>query len=133
MKKGNPNYFGNQNAAKYKTQEQFQKVIDKYFSDCDKKDKPYTMSGLALALDIDRSTLVRYGEKDLFASQVKKAKQKVEQQLEENALLGKGNSTFTIFNLKNNYNWRDNVEVTNNDQLAKVQELLTKLNEEANK
>lgn len=132
MKKNNINYFGNQNAAKYKTQEEFQQIIDQYFDKCDKDGRPYTMSGLALALDIDRTTLVRYGEKDLFANLVKKAKAKVEQQLEE-SLHRLGNNSGVIFNLKNNYGWRDQVEVTNNDKLVKVEELLTKIDEEANK
>lgn len=104
-------YIGNTNALKYKTEEDLQKGIDKYFQECDKKERPYTMSGLAESLDIDRRTLINYGNNDLFCSLIKKAKQKVERQLEENALTGKGNATFTIFNLKNNYGWQDRTEV----------------------
>lgn len=104
-------YIGNTNALKYKTEKDLQKGIDKYFQECDKKERPYTMSGLAESLDIDRTTLIRYGDRDLFATLIKKAKQKVERQLEENALMGKGNATFTIFNLKNNYGWQDRTEV----------------------
>ena len=95
--------IGNDNALKYKDVDELQKGIDKYFKECDKKDKPYTMSGLALSLGIDRKTLINYGERDSYSTLIKKAKQKVECQLEENALMGKSNSTFTIFNLKNNY------------------------------
>lgn len=132
MKKNNINYFGNQNAAKYKTEQQFQQAVDKYFVDCDKEGRPYTMSGLALALGIDRVTLVRYGDKDLFAPLVKKAKARVEQQLEEN-LYRLGNNSGIIFNLKNNYGWRDQVEVAGNEELNKVQELLGKIKDEAEK
>lgn len=132
MARDNSNYFGNQNAAKYKTEAQFQKMIDEYFAKCDKEGRPYTMCGLALHMGIDRYTLVRYGEKDLFAPLVKKAKARVEQQLEE-SLYRLGNNSGVIFNLKNNYGWRDQVEVTNNDKLTKVEELLNKLNDEANK
>ena len=117
-------YIGNTNALKYKTAEDLQKGIDAYFEMCDEKEKPYTMSGLALSLGIDRATLVRYGDRDLFANQIKKAKQIVQTQLEENALMGKSNSTFTIFNLKNNYGWRDTVEYRNDNELSKVDELL---------
>ena len=126
-------YIGNTNALKYKTQEQLQEGIDKYFKDCDENNKPYTMSGLAYSLDIDRRTLINYAERDLFFTQIKKAKQKVQAQLEENALMGKGNAVFTIFNLKNNYGWKDNIEVTNNKELNKVEELLNKLEQEAKK
>lgn len=116
--------IGNTNALKYKTQEELQKGIDLYFQECDEKEKPYTMSGLAYSLGIDRITLINYAKRDSFFTLVKKAKQKVEQQLEENALMGKSNSTFTIFNLKNNYGWRDTVEVKNDNELSKLDELL---------
>ena len=124
-------YIGNTNALKYKTQEQLQKGIDKYFKECDEDKRPYTISGLALSLGIDRSTLVRYTDRDLFATQIKEAKQKVQAQLEENALMGKGNAVFTIFNLKNNYGWKDSVEVNDNRELNKVEELLNKIEQEA--
>lgn len=88
-----------------------QKGIDAYFEDCDNKKLPYTMSGLAESLNIDRRTLTNYGNSDLFFPLIKKAKQKVERQLEENALMGKANATFTIFNLKNNYGWQDKMEM----------------------
>lgn len=124
-------YIGNTNALKYKTQEQLQEGIDNYFKMCDEKEKPYTMSGLALSLGIDRVTLVRYGDRDLFATQIKEAKQKVQAQLEENALIGKGNATFTIFNLKNNYGWRDQVEIKNEHEITKVDELLMEIKDVA--
>ncbi len=116
--------IGNTNALKYKTQEELQEGIDKYFQECDEKELPYTMSGLAESLDIDRRTLTNYSNNDSFFPLIKKAKQKVERQLEENALMGKSNSTFTIFNLKNNYGWRDTVEVKNDNELSKLDELL---------
>lgn len=106
-------YIGNTNALKYKTEEELAKGIEAYFNMCDEKEKPYTISGLALSLGIDRATLVRYGDRDLFATQIKNAKQRVQAQLEENALTGKGNPTFTIFNLKNNYGWVDKQEIDN--------------------
>lgn len=117
-------YIGNTNALKYKTVEDLQAGIDAYFEMCDEKERPYTMSGLALSLGIDRRTLVNYSNKDLFFAQIKNAKEKVQTQLEENALMGKANSTFTIFNLKNNYGWRDTVEVKNEHEITKVDELL---------
>lgn len=108
----------------YSSVEDMQKIIDKYFEMCDKKEKPYTMSGLAYALDMDRKSLLNYSKDEQFFPTIKKAKEKVEQQLEENALMGKANSTFTIFNLKNNYGWRDTVEVKNENELSKLDELL---------
>jgi hypothetical protein len=125
-------YIGNENALKYKTQEELQKGIDKYFKDCDKKKKPYTMTGLAISLGIDRRTLINYGNKDLFFSQIKNAKAKVEEQLEE-SLYRLGNNSGVIFNLKNNYGWRDSFEINNNDELSKLDELLGEIKKDANK
>ncbi len=108
----------------YDNAKDMQDIIDKYFEECDEKGKPYTMSGLAYALDMDRKSLLNYSKDELFFPTIKKAKEKVEQQLEENALMGKANSTFTIFNLKNNYGWRDTVEVKNDHEISKLDELL---------
>lgn len=117
----------------YTNVEDMEKDIEKYFAECDKKERPYTMSGLAYSLDMDRKSLYNYSKDDEFFPTIKRAKEKVEQQLEENALMGKANATFTIFNLKNNFRWQDSVEVNNNYQLGKVQELLNKIDEEASK
>lgn len=114
----------------YTSVEQMEKDIEKYFAECDKKEKPYTMSGLAYALDMDRKTLLNYSKNEEFFPTIKKAKQKVEQQLEEN-LYRLGNNSGIIFNLKNNFNWKDNVEVTDNRELNKVEELLNKIKDEA--
>ena len=117
---------------KYKTKEEMQEKIDKYFAECDKERDPYTVTGLAMALDIDRRTLLNYSEKDEFFPTIKKAKLRVENYLEKR-LIKDSSTTGIIFNLKNNYGWKDNVEVADKDKLAKVEELLTKIEEEADK
>lgn len=43
-----------------------QKVIDEYFKTCDEKGEPYTITGLALALELDRRSLVNYSKDDEF-------------------------------------------------------------------
>lgn len=95
----------------YTSIKEMENDIEKYFVECDEKEKPYTMSGLAYSLDMDRRTLLNYSKDEKFFPTIKKAREKVEQQLEENALTGKANATFTIFNLKNNFNWQDKTEV----------------------
>ena len=123
-------YIGNTNALKYKDEKELKKAIDNYFIKCDEQDKPYTMSGLALSLGIDRTTLINYGNRDLFSTLIKEAKAKVETMLEEN-LYRLGNNSGIIFNLKNNYGWKDSVEVNDNRELNKVEELLNKIEQEA--
>lgn len=103
----------------YNSVEELEKDINNYFKMCDKREKPYTMSGLALALDMSRQSLINYSKDEEFFDTIKKAKQRVETQLEENALFNKANPTFTIFNLKNNFNWKDKQEheISNNEEI----------------
>lgn len=98
--------------------------IKKYFADCDKRKVPYTMSGLANALNMSRQSLINYSNDDEFFDTIKKARANVEQQLEENALSGKTNSTFTIFNLKNNFGWIDRIDTNHDNDLNKLDKLL---------
>jgi len=91
----------------FPTVESLQIAIDAYFLMCDTKDvpKPYTMSGLANALGVERQTIINYGKKEEYFATVKKARATVEQFAEEKLF---GNSvTGVIFNLKNNFGWKD--------------------------
>lgn len=115
----------------FKNVEEVEEKINAYFDYCEKKDKPYTMSGLAYYLGIDRRTLLNYSKVEDYFPLIKKARDRVQMQLEENALSNKANPTFTIFNLKNNFDWKDKVEVKNTN-LPKVEELLSKIESEAN-
>ena len=95
---------------KFKSVEEMQIAIDNYFKECDEKERPYTISGLAYALDTNRQTLLDYQEKDDFSDTIKKAKAKIEQFVEERLFVG-NNTAGVIFNLKNNYNWKDKQEI----------------------
>ncbi len=95
---------------KYKSVEEMQLIIDNYFKECDEKQKPYTITGLALALDMTRLGLINYENKDEFMNTIKKAKLKVEGYAEEQLYKG-GNTAGVIFSLKNNYNWVDKQEI----------------------
>ena len=97
---------------KFQSVEQLQTLIDKYFDECDIKNKPYTITGLANALDTDRITLIRYQERDEFSNTIKKAKRKVEEQFEERSLQGKYNPTIAIFLMKNNIGYQDKVDLS---------------------
>ena len=107
----------------FKSVEEVEEKINAYFKYCEDKDKPYTMSGLAYYLDVDRRTIVNYTKEEEFFSFLKKARDRVQMQLEENALLNKGNPTFTIFNLKNNFDWKDKIE-TNTENFEQINKSL---------
>lgn len=114
----------------FKSVEEVEEKINAYFNYCEEKEKPYTMSGLAYYLEVSRQTLVNYSNKDEYFDTIKKARDKVQMQLEENALSNKANPTFTIFNLKNNFDWKDKMEVEKTD-MTKVDELLKEIKENA--
>ena len=97
---------------KFQSVEHLQTLIDKYFEECDLNNEPYTITGLACALDVDRCTLVRYQERDEFCNTIKKAKRKVEKQFEERSLQGKYNPTIAIFLMKNNFGYQDKVDLS---------------------
>lgn len=119
---------------KYETPEEMQRIIDLYFDACkinrlvkfadgdeelllsgysdeDKEIISYvesyapTVSGLAYTLGMSRQALLDYSNKDQFLDTVKRAKQRIEVYLESN-LYGQA-VTGTIFNLKNNFGWKD--------------------------
>lgn len=115
---------------KFKTVKELEDKIDEYFKYCDKNNKPYSMTGLALALDTYRSLLLDYSEKDGFSYSIKKAKTKCENWVEEGALTNKINPTSAIFNLKNNYSdWKDKSEVDSNVNLNDTSDVLKRLND----
>lgn len=94
---------------KYKSAKELEVRIEKYWEDCQKNYRPYTMSGLALALGIDRKTLLNYSNKEEYFPTIKKARDTVEAFNEEQLYTGK-NTAGVIFSLKNNFGWHDKVE-----------------------
>lgn len=95
---------------KFKTVQDLEDQIKQYFKNCDSIEEPYTITGLAVALDTSRETLCNYEEREEYFDTIKRAKDKCEKYLEINALKGKLNPAFSIFNLKNNYGWKDKNE-----------------------
>ena len=116
MEKTKPKNKGGR-PRKYSEKEILQTKIDEYFKMCDEKEKPYTITGLCLYLDIDRSTLLRYEEKEEYCNTIKRAKNRIENYVEENSLKGLLNPTVSIFNLKNNFGWKDKQEIETNQNI----------------
>jgi hypothetical protein len=104
----------------FETVEELETKVDEYF----KSDEAYiinytdgeeskiyapTVSGLALFLGCDRKTITNYSRKEEYFPTIKKARLRIESHLERK-LYG-NNVTGTIFNLKNNFDWKDKSEV----------------------
>ena len=93
-------------------------LIDDYFKEeaymgeGDSKMFAPTMSGLAYKLDMCRKTLLNYSNNDKFLHTIKRARERVHQALEQR-LYG-NNVAGIIFNLKNNFDWKDQTVIENN-------------------
>ena len=93
---------------KYDNEKSLSEDIDAFFSECVVEEKPPTISGLAYHLDISTECLRNYGTKEIFSATVKRAKQRVEICLEQR--LDAAAPVGAIFNLKNNFGWKDKTE-----------------------
>lgn len=105
---------------KFKTVEELSEKIEAYFNS---NQEVYTVGDLAVWLDVDRRTITNYEDKDEFFPTIKRAKGKIEADIEKQALLGKLNPTVSIFNLKNNFNWKDRQEIDSNVNVNNYKEL----------
>ena len=126
---------------RYKTPEEMQKVIDAYFESCngeylivdgyavtDKdgnpvktKERPLTITGLALALGFNgRQALLNYEGKEEFVDTVKRAKSRIEQYAEER-LFDRDGVNGAKFNLSNNFKgWSERRQIDSNVNMSPV-------------
>lgn len=122
--------------VKFKNVQELQDAIDEYFNWCDNRimhvyspkaeavievinPAPYTMAGLARRIGLSRQGLMEYKHKNAeFSDAIKAARQRVEEDVETRLL--EKNATGAIFNLKNNFGYKD---VKEND--VRVKELPT--------
>lgn len=95
---------------KFKTPEELQEKISEYFALCEKRGTQPFITELAYHLDTSRETLVNYEEKNEYFDTIKKAKLRCELAIEKRLNEGKSQVAGLIFNLKNNYGWRDRTE-----------------------
>ena len=95
---------------KFKNEKELQKKVDAWLKKCKKEERPLTITGLALALDTTRDVLIDYENREEFSYTIKKAKLVCENYAEEFLFHGK-NVVGAIFNLKNNYGWKEKQEI----------------------
>lgn len=110
----------------FKTVKDLQNAIDEYFSWCDERIQhiyspkmekvievidpaPYTMAGLARRIGISRQALSEYSHKEQYGDAIKAAREKVHEDVETRLM--EKQATGAIFNLKNNFGWRDKSEI----------------------
>ena len=125
----------------YKSKEEIQEKIDKYFSDCEGKvledkdgnpilnkyggviiigSKPPTVTGLALALGFaSRQALLNYQDKDEFNDTITRAKSRVEQYAEER-LFDRDGSHGAQFSLRNNFKGWKSKDIEETEDVSTV-------------
>ena len=90
-------------AGKYITDEEGNLMTDKYGNPVKEKEKPLTITGLALALGFTtRQALLNYQGKPAFVDTITRAKSRVEQYTEER-LFDKDGANGARFSLTNNF------------------------------
>ena len=110
----------------YKTLDELDSAVDSYFHKADPEREGDssgdawvdsgdgvsmfmpTMSGLAMALGVDRRTITNYAHNEEYFPTIKRARSIVEQALERRLYMG--NPAGVIFNLKNNFSWTDKTQ-----------------------
>lgn len=123
---------------KYKDAAALQIAIDKYFMDCQPKpildkdghaitdkngnvvlidSKPYTMTGLCIALGISRQCLMRYKNSDIFGEAITRAREKVNE-FAEQMLYDRNGVQGAKFTLINNFGWSDKQDVNVSSKAA---------------
>ena len=75
---------------KFRSVKALQEKVDAYFEECEKTGEPLTVTGLALALDTSRETLLNYQKRDGYGDVVRRAKMKIENAYEKR-LIARGN------------------------------------------
>lgn len=139
-----PHFIGR--PLKYKTVDELVQLIDAYFLSCwsqkldmfgkpifvrtktgKKTDtpvmvqtQPYTITDLAIAMGMTRQMLIEYEAKGQFGDTIKRAKEICHSYAEKSLFIGK-NPTGAIFNLKNNYGWKDKSETEHSGNLTWVE------------
>lgn len=93
-----------------------------------KQVRPYTITGLAMALSTSRQTLVNYEKRERFFDAINAAKLRCENYVEEGLFTGDVPAAPGIFNLKNNYEWKDEQHTTH-DIEGTLAELMRELDE----
>jgi sugar phosphate isomerase/epimerase len=91
---------------KFESLEALEAKIEEYFNTCPEKE--WTITGLGLALDTSRETLMNYEDREDYFDAIKKAKDRVHNAYEKD--LRKQGRSGDIFALKN-FGWSDKQEI----------------------
>ena len=110
---------------KYKNADEIYKLAKEYFFLCNISKEPYTVTGLAIALDTNRKTLCEWEKQDTeIGNAIKKTKAIVENYAERH--LFSPYMTGAIFALKN-FDWTDKHEIIDDSARSQIESLKNEL------
>lgn len=114
---------------KFSTPEELEQRCSEYFLECEKKNRPYGICGLAVYVGLDRTTLYKYQKDypDTYGEVIKWARAVIEAYL-ETGLYGKGFQGCK-FNLSANFGWTEKQENINTNIETTYEEYLRKMKE----
>lgn len=112
---------------KIESPEQMEKILNEYFEKT--PETKITITGICLALDLDKSNFYEYEKREGYKEIVKRARMIVENSYEMS--LRENGRTGDIFALKN-FGWRDSVDINNKTEITKLDELLKEMKDAAN-
>lgn len=118
---------------RFKTVEALEAAISEYFDYCDNRIQhvyspkaegvievidpaPYTMAGLARRIGLSRQALMEYSHKEKYGDAIKAAREKVHEDVETRLM--EKNATGAIFNLKNNFGWKDQTQIESSGEIT---------------
>ena len=123
--------------------EAMSEAIENYFAKCDArtvpmvvgkalvrvpKPEPYIVQKLAVFLDLTTKGLIGYEQREEFGATIKRAKARIEANKVLHMLDGDGYGPGYIFDLKNNYGWKDKqdleINVLNSPAWIEIQQAL---------
>lgn len=109
---------------KFESVDELQNKIESYYKNCEKREAPLSLAGLAYALNCDRRTILNYESKtDIFDKSffptIKRAKDRILQSHEEGLLSGR-NPAGHIFLLKANYDYKEEININQTNYTLKT-------------
>lgn len=98
-------------------------IIDKWIAG--KISKPKTLSWLCLWLWVSKDYISEKAKDETYSETIKEIRMNVENCIEEWILTWLYNPTSGIFNLKNNFDWKDKIETDNTTKTIDISDDLT--------
>jgi len=122
---GRPPHFKNSEALK--------EAFNSYAKETKEKELPLTLSGFCVYVNSYKQLFMEYADKPEFSTTIKEIRNIVENDIEAGILINKYNATAGIFNLKNNFGWKDKIETENTNHNLNADLSAKELKEEIRK